>query len=379
MRAALARAARLRVGVAAAATVTTSCAACERRACPGFEVPLDRRYKGTAAAREARGRGCLTDAEVVQCAEIINNFVDLPFFTEEQEQEIFEFSVCRLVERLAQVLPNEVINMIHSDQSLPRLPAAELEKRLHAWLVDTWQMPLLDELDRRHVVHCLLVLVMRSMRHCSRDVGDLTERETHELILDVFVKSTLDVFSDPAQRKELGARIEGYASSIPFLPAPLLSHAIDKFCALATEKVTPVLIHTYNEHLLATDIYRDYARLAAEGVAPNEQPFTDRLRRNLRAACDPATDEKRGFLGSVVALLPQDRREWYVGLFVDAFLEGLRTDKLEGILHNVTLDDALHQELIEKPFLLTTRAARRHTVVPARRGHVVGKSHYPAG
>jgi hypothetical protein len=336
MRAALARAARFRgVGVAAAATVTTaSCA--ERRACPGFEVPLDRRYRGTAAAREARGRGCLTDAEVVQCAEIINNFVDLPFFTEEQEQEIFEFSVCRLVERLAQVLPNEVINMIHSDQSLPRLPAAELEKRLHAWLVDTWQMPLLDELDRRHVVHCLLVLVMRSMRHCSRDVGDLTERETHELILDVFVKSTLDVFSDPAQRKELGARIESYASSIPFLPAPLLSHAIDKFCALATEKVTPVLIHTYNEHLLATDIYRDYARLAAEGVAPNEQPFTDRLRRNLRAACDPATDENRGFLGSVVALLPQDRREWYVGLFVDAFLEGLRTDKLEGILHNVT-------------------------------------------
>ena len=115
MRAAIARAARLRGVATAAATVTTSCAACERRACPGFEVPLDRRYKGTAAAREARGRGCLTDAEVVQCAEIINNFVDLPFFTEEQEQEIFEFSVCRLVERLAQVLPNEVINMIHSD------------------------------------------------------------------------------------------------------------------------------------------------------------------------------------------------------------------------------------------------------------------------
>jgi hypothetical protein len=45
----------------------------------------------------------------------------------------------------------------------------------------------------------------------------------------------------------------------------------------------------------------------------------------------------------------------------------------------VTLDDALHQELIEKPFLLTARAARRHTVVPTRRGHVVGKSHYPAG
>ena len=44
--------------------------------------------------------------------------------------------------------------------SLAPVPAAELEKRLHAWLVDTWQMPLLDELDRRHVVHCLLVLVL---------------------------------------------------------------------------------------------------------------------------------------------------------------------------------------------------------------------------
>ena len=83
----------------------------------------------------------------------------------------------------------------------------------------------------------------------------LTERETHELILDVFVKSTLDVFSDPAQRKELGARIAGHGRQLA--PVHLsLSHAIDKFCALATEKVTPVLIHTYNEHLLATDIYR---------------------------------------------------------------------------------------------------------------------------
>ena len=89
-----------------------------------------------------------------------------------------------------------------------------------------------------HWLICAQVLVMRSMRHCSRDVGDLTERETHELILDVFVKSTLDVFSDPAQRKELGARIEGYASSIPFLPAPLLSHAIDKSVLCGNQSLT---------------------------------------------------------------------------------------------------------------------------------------------
>ena len=74
----------------------------------------------------------------------------------------------------------EVIIIIHRDLSLAALARAELEKRLRCRA--RGRCHFLASWDSRHVVHRLLAPVMQSMQHCSRARGDLTERETHELI-----------------------------------------------------------------------------------------------------------------------------------------------------------------------------------------------------
>ena len=81
------------------------------------------RIAGSVGGSEAARR---SDDEVVAAAELINNLVDLGYFTEEQEQEIFEFAVCRLVDDLVTVLPNEMINLVHSDAILPKDEASAL-------------------------------------------------------------------------------------------------------------------------------------------------------------------------------------------------------------------------------------------------------------
>ena len=153
-------------------------------------------------------------------------------------------------------------------------------------------LPYLDVIDQRHVIHCLLVLVMRSVRSPRRDVADLTALQTHILILDVFVKSTLDIFSDESQRRELVERIEGYVDHVPFLPAALLEHAIERFCEKACDIVTPVLIESYNEHLRCTDIYAMQACAASEGLergaSPQSSaaPKSSSLRRPISASTE---------------------------------------------------------------------------------------------
>ena len=116
--------------------------------CPRYSTPLGRRYAGTSAARSKRATMLMSDAEVSATARIINNFVDLDYYDEDEEQEIFErprgvfsrapgrhatrarFSVCRLVEDLAAALPNEMINLVHSEYELPHDDMVKFEKRM---------------------------------------------------------------------------------------------------------------------------------------------------------------------------------------------------------------------------------------------------------
>ena len=58
--------------------------------CPRYSTPLGRRYAGTSAARSKRATMLMSDAEVSATARIINNFVDLDYYDEDEEQEIFE-------------------------------------------------------------------------------------------------------------------------------------------------------------------------------------------------------------------------------------------------------------------------------------------------
>ncbi|KAK7237524.1 hypothetical protein SO694_00099093 [Aureococcus anophagefferens] len=339
--------------------------------CPRYNVPLQRRYKGTSAERSRRAKMLMSDVEVSAAAQLINNFVDLDFYDEDEEQEIFErprgvfsrapgrhatrarFSVCRLVEDLAAALPNEMINLVHSEYELPHDDMVKFD-----WLLARADRPFLDETDQRHVIHRLLALLMRSMHKRKSAVGALTELETHKLVLDVFVKGTIDIFQDPAQRHALVERVEFYASSVPFFPTPLLEHLIVWWCEKATAVVTPVLVETYNEHLCRVDIYAEVALCSAEQL-PNldDKPFTALLRENLtRAFTRPkkhGRDRNVSLVTLALSLLPEKTARTYALLFVDSFLESLKTDKLEQIMYNIVLNDVLQQGLINQPLFIS--------------------------
>ncbi|KAH8043235.1 ATPase [Aureococcus anophagefferens] len=254
--------------------------------CPRYNVPLQRRYKGTSAERSRRAKMLMFD-----------------------------------------------------------------------WLLARADLPFLDETDQRHVIHRLLVLLVRSMHKRKSAVGALTELETHTLVLDVFVKGTIDIFQDPAQRRALVERIEFYVSSVPFFPTPLLEHLIVWWCEKATAVVTPVLVETYNEHLCRVDIYAEVALCSGAAAEPRRQALHGAPPREPHARVHEAQKHGRDRNVSLVtlalSLLPEKTAADLALLFVDSFLESLKTDKLEQIMYNIVLNDVLQQGLINQPLFIS--------------------------
>ena len=239
-----------------------------------------------------------------------------------------------------------------SESALPEADAAAFEKRMFDWLLERADLPYLDAADQRCVIHSLLVLLMRSMRKRKSAVGALSDLETHHLVLDVFVKSTIDIFNNPAQRRQLAERIEAYVSAIPFFPTPVLAHVIDFFCGHASAVITPVLVETYNEHLRHSDAYAEMALRSAGEVAADAKPFEARLRANLvRALAKETGRSKVAALG--MNFIPEPH------FFIDPFLESINTEKLEDVMRSLVLDDALQRELVHRPLRVPDEADGR--------------------
>jgi hypothetical protein len=62
--------------------------------------------------RSAKAVRLVSDAQIRTMTSLINTVVDLSFFDEIEEQEIFEYSVCRIVEVIATVLPPLFVEMV---------------------------------------------------------------------------------------------------------------------------------------------------------------------------------------------------------------------------------------------------------------------------
>mmetsp|Transcript_25768 Transcript_25768/g.79272 ORF Transcript_25768/g.79272 Transcript_25768/m.79272 type:complete len:397 (+) Transcript_25768:63-1253(+) len=292
-------------------------------------APMTRRIE-----RSARGRLLLSDAEVTTVAHLINDVVDLPFFNEEEEQDIFEFSVAHFVEQLAHALPLSVMYHVHSSSSfdVSKAEAKEFEERLTKWLYRKCDLPFLAESDQRKIVRCLLVLLLRSMRKPRSQVGALNNVEMHKLVFEVFVKGALEVFFDDACREDVRQKVASYASAVPFLPSFVVCHVCDVVLDRASDGVTPILVDTYYQFLRACDDSSD-----ADKYRPS---FTATLRRNL---CDYFIDQHVVWM---LSLVPRPHAERYALLFVDSFLEAIDASKLDVIMACVGKDPRIRRALI---------------------------------
>ena len=282
---------------------------------------------------------------------------------EDEEQDIFEFSVSYFVEELAQALPLSVIYHVHSEESMSRAHAKEFETRLRQWLYGKCgDLPFLTESDQRKIVQCLLVLLLRSMRKPKSDVGALTNVEMHKLVFEVFVKGAVEVFYDDAQRKALVSKVENYACAIPFIPTFLFTSLCDMVLERAADGVTPILVDTYYQFLLECEQNPAFlktleeppeedASLVSTGedtladddgtvfkmTTQTSRPFTAMLRRNL---CNGFIDHH------VFWLVPRKDAERYALLFVDSFLEAIESQKLDQIMTVVGRDPRIRRALI---------------------------------
>lgn len=307
--------------------------------CPRWDTALSVRYLGTAAQRSWRAKQLMSDTEVSNVALLINNLVDLEFFDENEEQEIFEFCVCKLVEKLAECLPNEYIFQVHSEKSMGKEHAKTFELRLRHWLYGHCDLPFLGEQDQRRIVRCVLVLLMRSMRKPMSQVGELSDLERHKLVFDVFVKGALEVFYDESRKRQVIANVENYGSAIPFIPHFIFGYICEMLLSHAGERVTPVLSDTYYEFLYKVGT-------SNEINLDSDRPFSSLLRRNLCNFFIRDVFEYPEGLMRFVSYLPKQDVEHYALLFVDSFLDAIDVAKLDDIMIVIAKDAAMCQGLM---------------------------------
>ncbi|KAH8051306.1 ATPase [Aureococcus anophagefferens] len=162
---------------------------------------------------------CLSDNEVVHTSHLINDLVDLVWFDEAQEQEIFEFCVLKIIDTIAHNLPNEFIRLVHSKQVMPKVAADKFEAAMSRWLFAEVQLPFLDDADRRRVIRCVMAMLMRSMRRSHEDVAPVAGEqqkspdEHHALVTDVFLRGVQHIFYDEDERNAFVNNLAAYGQA----------------------------------------------------------------------------------------------------------------------------------------------------------------------
>ena len=231
-------------------------------------VPLSYRYVGTKIERSPRAKLLMSDPEVEACARLINDLLDLAFFDEEDEQEIFEFCVCHVAEVLSLRLPNRVLAMIHNSKRMPQSDADAIERNICEWVFDYVELPFLDCLDRRCVVRCVVKLMTRSMTLERCPVGaDMSAEEHTRIVTDIFLKSVDHRFTDESERQRLATSFAAYAEKVPLVPGNVVASVCDRLVESLAEDVHGAISSAYSQCNDAIVRGEDLVALAREESA----------------------------------------------------------------------------------------------------------------
>ena len=294
------------------------------------EVPLSKRYVGTKIERSPRAKLCLSDNEVVHTSHLINDLVDLVWFDEAQEQEIFEFCVLKIIDTIAHNLPNEFIRLVHSKQVMPKVAADKFEAAMSRWLFAEVHLPFLDDADRRRVIRCVMAMLMRSMRRSHEDVAaHLSPDEHHALVTDVFLRGVQHIFYDEDERSAFVNNLAAYTDKLPLVPVSVVARMIENAVNMASASVTNALTTSYHEYGDAVRGRRHHElavrrhpledpHTESQRKRAHEKPFEHVLRYNM---CLELMDPKEDIFGRLQLVMPESMRFALVRLFVEDSVE----------------------------------------------------------
>lgn len=115
------------------------------------------------AQAERRATSIVQHHEISHIATLVNAVVDLEFFNESEEQEIFEDAVAEVLRVLDSVLPHPYKKLVvaASDASgLPDREAEDLKQRLEAHIEANLRLPCLEEPEERRVRMAVVEIIV---------------------------------------------------------------------------------------------------------------------------------------------------------------------------------------------------------------------------
>jgi len=188
-----------------------------------------------------------TPHQVQKIAGLVNALVDMDYWTEEEEQYIFEHAVRLVLEAIETILPPPMLRlMIHSDDcdGLGEEQADTLRNRLVEYCKWKLQLPFLDNMDEVRVITAVCAVLVESLKKGNSFENVVEPVNSGELILDVFVKGAVGLL-DQAHQKEFIATIAG-GMEIPFVPEWILKWVVSKFITEVAMAFEDSLLYTYS-------------------------------------------------------------------------------------------------------------------------------------
>ncbi|OQS01866.1 hypothetical protein THRCLA_05688 [Thraustotheca clavata] len=134
-------------------------------------------------------------------ATLINGIVDLPHMEEEEEQEIFEHAVDRILVAMEDFLPKSYWARILTDKPLPEEQREVLRMRMVSYLQATLQLPYLSDEDQHLIIHGVVAVVSDAMGETK--LGDILEHEIPPIpLVAVFVRGAMGIENVAAIREQ---------------------------------------------------------------------------------------------------------------------------------------------------------------------------------
>eukprot|EP01043_Picozoa_sp_COSAG02_P032679 COSAG02_NODE_2194_length_9554_cov_12.883659_6_plen_296_part_00 len=145
---------------------------------------------------DRRATTIVQQLEISQIATLVNAIVDLQYFDEDQEQEIFEDCVTQVLFVVDKSLPHPykqlIVNRRSNDsEGLPDDVAEPLKVRLERSIEKTLTLSCLEEAEERRLRTAVVEILVESMKpgHSLEDVTD--PRKSGKLIMNVFIRGSV--------------------------------------------------------------------------------------------------------------------------------------------------------------------------------------------
>jgi hypothetical protein len=191
-----------------------------------------------------------TPQQVQKIAGLINALVDMEYWTESEEQQIFEHAVKLVLEAIETMLPEPMLRLViysDDDDGLDEEAADTLRSRLVEYCKWKLKLPFLDEMDEVRVITGVCAVIVESLKKGNSFARAVEPVNSGELIMDVFVKGSVGLLDEENKREFIETISDGL--QIPFLPEKIKIWVVGKVMMEVALVFEQSLLFTYQTRI----------------------------------------------------------------------------------------------------------------------------------